>query len=481
MRLLCAIAALFLVWLFLVAPSSTGSALLARAASASGEPWRYHIQSVVLENDAGHLVQTHIDEQGSRVLTRRCMGIVCGGSIVDAATRRRAFFSYNETPIAQTEPLDARAVTLRAIVSYEFTSPQFAGTVIPKEPTHAGDRNVVPFAVTAPGGSTLDALLDPQSALLVGVAEDRRVLYLYDDEKRFGPLMLPMRIRLPDQTDERFEERAVAGEPLAIPAGPPATFIADVPATRMEGGDIPRFPCRVENVPLSCVLDTGAAGLAMSLGTADRLHKDPIGQIALEGTGRILSGVVRADSLDLGSLRLGPALYAILPDTGAFKADVVVGADVVGKAVVRVDATRRTIRFDPPGSAPDGAVVPLRFDGFMPSIPIVLESTPTELAVDTGDASSIDLSATFVSEHPGVFVARRQERRGVAGVGGLGFQTPGTIPHVRFAGLSLRDVYAGSTDIPGSRAPSRVGAAFFSRFALSLDYTESRMSVREVR
>lgn len=476
MRLLSAVAALFLV-----SSTSQSSALLARAATASGEPWRYHIRSVVFENEAEHLVEVRIDEQGPRVITRRCTGIVCGGSIVDADTRRRAYFSYNETPIAQSEPLDGRAVTLRAIVSYAFTSPQFAGTVVAKEPTHAGDRNVVPFAVTAPGGATLDALLDPATALLVGVAEDRHVLYLYDDEKRSGPVMLPMQVRKPDDTVERFAERTVVAEPLASPAGLSATFVPGAAATRLESGDIPRFACRIENVPLTCVLDTGAAGLALGLATADRLKKSPLAQIALEGTGRIMSGVVRAQSLDLGSLRIGPALYAIIPDTGAFKSDVVVGADVIGKAVVRIDAVHRTIRFDPAGSVPDGNVVPLRFDGFMPSIPIVLESTPTELALDTGDASSIDLASAFVSEHPGLFVPHRQERRGVAGVGGLGFQTPGTIPHVEFAGLSLRDVYAGSTYIPGSRAPSRVGAAFFSHFVLDLDYAESRMSVHEVR
>lgn len=482
MRLLCASVALFLVVLLPAPGAVQTSQLLARAAKASGEPWRHHIRSQIVEAHDGRIVHTQIDEQGTRVLTTRCMGIVCGGTIVDTQTRRRAFFTYNGTPILQTEDATPEIVTVRAIASYAFTSPEFTahgGRVVEKAEAHVRDRLVVPVSVTAPDGESLDALLDPKTALLAGIARGSRVLFEYEDQRPVGSLILPMRVVWSDGSLERFEDRSVVTDPLTLPTGPPVTFVDSAPDARLEGGDIPRFPCRVEGVNVRCVLDSGASGLAMSLTLADRLHKPLLGQIALQGEGQLTSGVVRADSLDLGSLRVGSALFAVLPDVGGFDADVIVGADVIGLATVRIDPDRRTIRFDRPGSALEGTLVDLNFDGFTPTLPIELASVPSQLALDTGDASSIDLSTRFAEAHPGLFVAA--VRRAVVGVGGRGTQATGTIADVEFAGFRLHGVAAGTTDVPGSPAPSRIGAAFLARFRVALDYAGARMSVRPVR
>ena len=477
---------------FLLSSASTAaegvagdSGLLSRAAAASGEPWRYHIRSTFAGSENGLLTHTIVDEQGDIVVTRRCTGVVCGGSIVDTRSRRTSLFSYNETPIAQSAPVEPLTVTIRAIVSYAFTAPTFVadgGRVAADGSRSLAGRDVVALAVTAPGGVTLDALLDPQTALLAGIARGTTILYEYDDERRIGPLMLPATIRLAGGSAERFDERTIVAAPLLPPSGPPAVFRDTLPVA-LEPKTIPVFACRVEGHDTRCVLDSGASGLAMSLELADRLHKAFIGRISLEGLGPLESGVVEASELDLGSLRLGKALYAVLPDVGEFGADVVVGADVMGKAVIELDMPHHTIRFDPPGTALAGSLVDLTFGGFTPSVPIQLSSKATtaasQLALDTGDASSIDLSKAFTNAHPDVFV--RSSERAVFGVGGRGSQETGTIGRVVFAGFALQNVAAGVTDLGSGQVPARLGSGFLTRFAVDIDYQNARMSVRAVR
>jgi hypothetical protein len=458
--------------------SSDGDLLLQRAAAASGQPWRYHIQSTAIAENAPGVAQ--IDEEGPRVVMRRCTDVVCDGTIVDTSLRKKWLFSYNGTPVAQTATLDPRLVTVRAIATYAFTSPEFrrdGGRVEAMPQDRLAGSPIAPFAVTAPGGTTLRALLDPQTGLLSAIADGRQVLYEYRDQKRFGPLVLPTEIRRTAGATQRYTAREVVKEPLVAPTGPPVTFNDAAPVAKLDGAT-PRFACRIDGVPARCLLDTGASGLAMSLDLADRLHLNPVGRIGIRGLGTVSSGVVRANALDLGSMRIGRALYAILPDAGGFGTDVVIGADVIAEAAVRLDFAHETIRFEPTGSRQSGAAIPLIFDGFTPKVPIELATTPCVLAVDTGDAASIDLSAAFSKEHPGLFVPT--QKRTILGVGGRGVQAIGSV-NVTFADLHLRDVPVGVSDVPGGRSTDRIGAGFLSRFALYLDYASGRMSVQMLR
>ena len=222
----------------------------------------------------------------------------------------------------------------------------------------------------------------------------------------------------------------------------------------------------------------GSLGARDELDLADRLGKKLVGELELEGLGTMSSGVVRASSLTLGSMRLGPALFAILPDVGGFGADVLVGNDAIARAVVRVDPQHRTIAFDPPGTPIEGTHVPLTFDGFTPSVPIRLGGTPESLVLDTGDNASIDLSDDFARTHPGLLTSK--QRGNVVGVGGVGTRAIGRVGQVEFAGVALSNVLADVTKSARSPA-SRVGSVFLSRFAFDLDYTELRMSVRPPR
>ncbi|MGH7716333.1 MAG: aspartyl protease family protein, partial [Vulcanimicrobiaceae bacterium] len=371
MRWLCLLAVMLLVGAAPVKPD-----LLERAAQSSGEPWRYHIVSRITAT------QTQTDEQGDLVVTQRCRGIVCRGTVVNASSGRVAFFSYNGTPIPQAVPIDPSQITLRSIVSYAFTSPAFTaggGTVVPLPQRRLGDARVAPFAVTAPHGAELDALLDPRSGLLVGVAQGHTAIYRYADERRVGPLMLPFEVLQGDGTSQTFDDRQVVNAGLVPPAGPEVGFALKPAPIALAPGTLPRFPCRIEDVPARCVLDTGASGLAMSLTLADRLGKKLVGELDIEGLGAVASGVVRAESLQLGSMRIGPALYAVLPDAGGFGADVLVGTDAIDHAIVRIDPKRLTIEFVPPGSLTTGTRVPLSFEGFVPSVPIRLGSLEEHL------------------------------------------------------------------------------------------------------
>lgn len=471
MRLLCA-----LIALVLVSPPAPQPDLLQRAAQASGQPWRYHIRSRVADS------QTLIDEQGNEIITRRCNGIVCSGMLVDAAGGQVSLLSYNDTPIRQSTRLDPAQITLHAIVSYAFTASDFqsaGGRVVALGPRPFGNLRVAPYAVTAPGGSRLDALLDPQTGLLAGVARDLDVIYRYEDQRRVGPLVLPFTVRRGDGSVETFADRQVVAAPLALPSGPPVTFARTSAAARLEPGALPRFACRIDGIDARCILDTGAAGLAMSLDLADRLGKKLVGETKLQGLGQVSTGVVRANSLGLGGMQIGPALFAVIPDVGGLGADVVVGSDGLARAVVRVDPGHRTIAFAPQGTALAGTSVSLRFDGSIPRVPVRLDSTAAELILDTGDDASIDLSAAFARDHSGL-VQTTPAQRGILGVGGRGIVATGRIGHVEFAGADLVDVPADVNDSPQAPAP-RIGAAFLTRFAFDLDYTEGRMTVRPVR
>jgi hypothetical protein len=461
--------------MLLVGAAPVKSDLLERAAQSSGEPWRYHVVSRMTGT------QTKIDEQGDVVVTQRCSGIVCRGTITNAARGRVSFFSYNGTPVPQTAPLDPLQITLRAIVSYAFTSPEFStngGTVVALPERRLGTSSVAPFAVTAPRGAELDALLDPSTGLLVAVAQGHNAIYRYSDQRRVGSLTLPFAVLRADGTSQVYDDRQVAGTPLVPPSGPDVAFARGLQPVSLVPGTLPRFPCRVEELAARCVLDTGASGLAMSLDLADRLGKRLVGELDLEGLGTVASGVVRAESLQLGSMRVGPALYAVLPDAGGFGADVLVGTDVLAHAIVRVDPQRRTIEFAPPSSTISGTRVALAFDGFVPFVSIRLGRLDENLILDTGDSGSIDLSEDLAERHPDLIKTNR--RRNVIGVGGIGTQSIGRIGEVEFAGFSIADVPAGINRGPGAPA-SRIGNGFLSRFAFDLDYTELRMSVRALR
>lgn len=452
--------------------------LLTRISAASGEPWRFHVVSRSLANIQHHIVETRIDAQGQRVSTRRCSANVCVGTYVDGAWN--AVFSYNETPIPQPNPTDSFSLALRTVSSYEFASQNFralGGRIDDLGTRPLEDRIVRVLAVTSPDGATVQALIDPATALLRGIARGDGATFLrYDDQRRVGPLTLPFSVRRENGTADVFEARTIDPQPLSLPVGPPATFAAEPETVALNrGGGAPRFPCRVEDVATTCLLDTGASGLAMSLDLADRLHKNIVGQIELEGLGTVLTGVVRAASLDLGGLQIGSALYAVLPDAAGFKADVVLGADVIGRSVVRLDLHARTISFFPLGTALTGTPLPLAFDRFTPTVAITLGDLPTRLAIDTGDESSIDLPIAFYRAHPGLFTPH--ETRHVMGVGGRGEQSIGRIGRVRLGNFTFSDVPIGATDV-GSPTRARLGAGFLSRLVVELDYANAQVGLR---
>ena len=480
MRLLSGLIALFLFGAVAI-DAAPLDPLLARIAAASGVPWRFHVVSRTVSAVEGHLVETRIDAQGERTVTRRCSANVCAGTYAEG--RRSALFSYNETPIPQPDPIDAAAATIREIASYAFVDPSFlagGGRTTDLGVRGVGGDEYAAIAVTVPGATTLIALVDPSSGLLRAVTTgDGTLLVRFGDQRRVDNVTLPFAVQVEDKPSQTYDERRIEPEALLPPAGPAMTFAArplEIELAPRTG--LPRFPCRIENVATICLLDTGASGLAMSLNLADRLHKNPIGEIALEGLGTVLTGVVRAGPLDLGSMRVGPALYAILPDVGSLGADLVVGADVIGRSIVRLDLASRTIAFLPPQSPLEGRPLAMTFDRFTPTIPLELGGLTTRLAIDTGDEASIDLPIAYYRAHPALFSP--QGRRAVVGIGGRGFQTIGKIAQVRIGDFIASDVPIGATDT-GSPTRARIGAGFLSRFVLELDYARERIALRPVR
>jgi len=107
--------------------------------------------------------------------------------------------------------------------------------------------------------------------------------------------------------------------------------------------------------PLRLVFDTGAAGIAISPRSAQRLGLEYMADAGLHGVGQ--SGVearkTLAGSVQIGDLRLGNCVVDVADRALADDIDGVIGANLFQQFLVRLDARRRTLELLPyPDEAP---------------------------------------------------------------------------------------------------------------------------------
>jgi hypothetical protein len=112
--------------------------------------------------------------------------------------------------------------------------------------------------------------------------------------------------------------------------------------------------------------------------------------------------------------------------------------------------------------------VPLAFQDFVPVVGVHLGSIPTELAVDTGDESSINLSYDFYQQHHDLFSATSE--RAVAGIGGSSIELLGTIPQVTIGDFAIPSPTIGATRTLQGTAFGHVGAGLLARYDVTIDY-----------
>ena len=235
---------------------------------------------------------------------------------------------------------------------------------------------------------------------------------------------------------------------------------------------IPLFTCSIANVTTTCLLDTGNSGMAISSELVQQVDAPIVGEMQVAGLGRYSTDVVRTGPLSIGNVTFPNANYVVLNDIHRFGYDVVLGADVLAATRVKIDPAKHSVVFDAP--APQRSIsVPVHFQDFVPIVAVQLGKVGAQLAVDTGDESSINLDYDFYNEHRDLFSATEQHT--VSGVGGSSVELVGQIPNVRIGDLVLRDQRIGTTTTLHSTAYGHLGAGFLTQFTILIDYARGRV------
>ena len=409
-------------------PNPTASSILARFRAVNGEAWRFHLSDSYEERREERDDDVHVETLDARRLERRCAGGICSGDFYDGS--RFYVVGVNGTALAQPSDPGAAARTYETIAGYAFARPDAGaeGITVDERGTQTfGTSHVYVLGVTRGDGPPLEAWIDTKTYALRAIADSGgQVLAEFRDVRAVGPLRLPFEVRRAGAVVREYRERRIVPGPLDVPAGLVPSF-SQQPDMTFEG-DAPLVACTIAGQSVPCMIDTGSAGLAMSLELAERLKLEPFGAEVVQGVGSYATGFVRAGPLTVGSATFPPALYLVLHDIHEHGIDLVIGADVLANVQLQIDYASKTVRLSPPGAAIPGASVPLAFDRLLPFVAVRLGALDTSLAVDTGDASTIDLSLPFYDSHPELFAPAGAA--GVSGVGGSSTQVTGRIADV---------------------------------------------------
>jgi hypothetical protein len=464
MRFAASLSTIFFALLALRTPPAAAAAtqipletLLAKARVASGAPYRYHVVSRSHENDDGHEFDVTTETEGLKYRARKCAGALCvSGFYFDG---ERSFNSnFNDTALPLSARVDGLQITLRAIASYAFTAPGFrsdGGQIQDRDAVLRDGKKYRRISVAPKLGALLDAVIDPESGLVVGVISDeRRLAFEFRDQRTVGGrLKLPYAVYLNGAEIERFDDRTIDPQPLAAPPGI-APQLAGSVTVGMTRPDAPLVPCTIGGQSVVCLFDTGNSGLAMSPELAAKLRLKPqTGGVVGTADGTI-SGVAKAPALAVGGASFPSAWYVVLGGIHAAGYDVVLGADAFAHARVTLDFAKRSVTL---AAADPGAAggIPLDFDNFVPNAGVTLGAVSVPLALDTGDTSTLELAADFAAAHAGAASA-----------------TSIRLGNARLDGSSIS-----TTSRLSAPARGVVGSGFFAHFISTFDYARGRLTL----
>ena len=256
--------------------------------------------------------------------------------------------------------------------------------------------------------------------------------------------------------------------------------------------------------PLRLVFDTGAAEIAISPRSAEKLGLEYMADAGLRGVGQSGVGARKtlAESVRIGDLRLRNCVVDVADRALADDIDGVIGANLFQQFIVRLDARRRTLELLPyPDEAPWWQSQEQLWAGRDRRVPAGMESlTPVcqaahlllvnakldkdasgYLILDTGAAfSSVSRQMTVPFDEPPDF--------DVSGPGG-GLVTAfraGPI-QLRLAGRDLTDPNAVALDfarlsnVHGVEISGMIGYPMLSRCTLTLDYRDGLIGLDRSR
>lgn len=453
-------------------PSMPLTQLLNRMRAVNGGLWNAHMSSESPHIVDGATTIMDTEAQGLRYVLSQCSGRVCLGTYFDG--ERVYSVNINDTALPRSPAPETYLRALRILGTLDFLSPSFTATG-----GRIDDGGWVTFDgkrcrriyVSETKAVPMIVFVDPESGLVAGARDvNGDAVYEMRDYRRVGAFMLPYDIERNGAPLERYITRKIVPQPLQIPHGLvpiidslPAGMALDPQSTT------PLGTCTIEGVSARCLLDSGNSALSMSLELAEQLQLEPIGMMHIAGLGDYATEVVRAGPLQIGNVHFTDANYVVLSDIHRYGYDLVLGADVLASMPITIDYTRHALYFGASTVADATATtVPLQFQNFVPVVNVRLDDTPASLAVDTGDQSNINLAYGYYQQHNTLFTATRSEN--VAGVGGLSQELIGQIPKVSIGTLTAENQQIGTTRILKGTANGHLGAAFLSKYRVTLDY-----------
>ena len=448
--------------------------LLDSMRNATGPVWTAHFVSVSSQTFEGEPAVVSSESEGLRVWVKQCTGELCNGTYFDG--ERLFGVNINGTAVPSSPQTQPFVRSLRLVASLGFLAPTFlehGGRVGDAGPASMNGAMYRTIVVGDGDSIPVRLFVDPKTSLVryarvLGVSDT----FEYRNYRRVGAFTLPFAVLHNGQLFERYDDRAAVSSAFQSPHGLVPTIHAPSSAIATDSNAVePIVDCTVGGIALRCLIDTGNSGLAMSSELASRLAAPVVGTYQVRGLGGYTTQVVRAGPLHLGNAAYPDAYYVVLNDLRRYGYDVVLGCDIFGTTGIVIDGASHLIRF---GSLDQPSItVPLSFEHFIPVVRVGLGALQTDLAVDTGDESNINLSYDYYSKHQGLFAVTT--RRFVGGIGGSSVELIGQIGDVTIGGYRTGPQRIGTTWTLRATASGHLGAAFLQQFIVGLDYADGEM------
>lgn len=432
-------------------------------AAAAGHPARTHLRATLTMIREGRTTLDLLDVEGSRRLTRRCTDGLCAGEWFDG-THAYAF-GVNGAALPDGRADEALLRTYAAVASTAFAEADFTRAGGSVERIGSADRHHERYAVRAAGGTPLIAIADARSHLLVGVERpDGGTLETFSRTRAAGFVL---------HAGRRYDTLERIAAALAEPAGA-KTVLAAPSEIPLVSAILPIVPCALGGQRARCLIDTGTTPSGISLAFAERLKKEPHGEIVISAMGRYLTGVVEAGTLAIGSATIDDLHLAVIPNARDFGFDVILGSDALAALRLDIDASRRVVRLAASEGGPAPGAIPLTFVDGVPFVDTRLGDVPQRMLFDTGDSSVLAIGYDQYRRNVELFPATG--RVTARGLGGSSDALIGRIEHATVGGLDL-----GGSEVRVVRTlhEGHVGFGVTARCAvLVLDYPQRRIDCR---
>ncbi len=340
------------------------------------------------------------------------------------------------------------------------------------------------------------------------VNQDARIAYTFEDYRRSGAFTEPWHVHISDGiarndadwvvTSDRHNV-PVTGADMAMPQSNPNLLLFPAGATtvklpaRVVDGDIV-VRLNIAGQGLDFILDSGAGGILIDSGTADRLHLKRFGQWSQTAKGSFFQTGVLVPELRIGDIQMKNVVAHSLPFSveQRFGTDVVglLGFDFIANVALKVDyyhgdvEAMRPELFVPPA---DADALSATLDDGVPFIPVQIGAARgVHFVLDTGASDGVIFS-TFATEHPddvkdqgrGQMVNAWLPLIGALTVGGI-VQTKATeVKNLDLGGVEFDEWLMFATPehhaFEGQDTDGLIGYDFLKFFTVYFDYRDSEI------